>query len=306
MPQLFGFPVPKIVDDIAHLSAWLTVLTVIFVPLERLFAAHPQKILRKGILTDLAYYFMSGIVPMAILSVPLAMMAWVVHRTVPPVIHETISSLPLGVRACLGLVVGEIGYYWGHRLSHEIPFLWRFHSIHHSAEEMDFMVSSRAHPVDMLVSRISVLVPIYILGLDGPTGSASGGSNVAIFVAFFTTVWGFFVHANVWWRLGPIEWLISSPAFHHWHHTLHGPINVNYSSTLPWLDRLFGSHYLPDKLPDAYGIKAKVPDDLVDQLFYPLFPIPEPASEVVQDVVAFENVEVPASPEASTPSVVSQ
>ena len=67
-------------------------------------------------------------------------------------------------------MAGEIGYYWGHRWSHEIPFLWRFHSIHHSAEEIDFLVNTRAHPFDMVFGRFCGLVPMYVLGLGGPVG----------------------------------------------------------------------------------------------------------------------------------------
>ena len=158
-------------------------------------------------------------------------------------------------------MAGEIGYYWGHRWSHEIPFLWGFHSIHHSAEEIDFLVNTRAHPLDMVFSRFCGLVPIYVLGLGGPVGPA--GSVVPVLVTLIGTVWGFFIHANLRWRFGPLEWLISTPAFHHWHHTRTGPINRNYSSTLPWLDRIFGTHYLPrSEWPEAYGIKAKLPDTL--------------------------------------------
>jgi sterol desaturase/sphingolipid hydroxylase (fatty acid hydroxylase superfamily) len=168
----------------------------------------------------------------------------------------------------VGLVAGEIGYYWGHRWSHEIPFLWRFHSIHHSAGEVDFLVNTRAHPLDMVFGRFCGLVPLYVLGLGGP--AATSGSLVPVVVTLIGTVWGFFIHANLRWRFGPLEWLVSTPAFHHWHHTLNGPINRNYSSTLPWLDRIFGTHHLPREWPDEYGIKAKVPDSLVEQLAYPL------------------------------------
>jgi sterol desaturase/sphingolipid hydroxylase (fatty acid hydroxylase superfamily) len=89
----------------------------------------------------------------------------------------------------------------------------------------------------------------------------------------FGTLWGYFIHANIRWRFGPLEWLISTPAFHHWHHTLSGPIDRNYSSTLPWLDWLFGTLYLPrDKWPDAYGVQDKLPESLPEQLAYPLMP----------------------------------
>ena len=273
MPQFIGQHFYSFLIDIARLCTWLTILVVIFVPLERLFAAHPQKILRKGIGADLGYYFLSSLLPGLLLSVPLGVLAWAVYRTVPGSFHEATAALPLWARALAGLVAGEIGYYGYHRLSHEIPFLWRFHSIHHSATQIDFLVATRAHPVDMVLSRFSGLVPIYVLGLGGPLGAA--GSTVPIVAALTGTVWGFFVHANLRWRLGALEWLLSTPAFHHWHHTLAGPTNRNYASIFPWLDWIFGTHYLPRKdRPVAYGIDAKLPDLLAGQLAYPLYARP--------------------------------
>src|SRR5262249_51602624 len=162
-----------------------------------------------------------------------------VHRVIPGGFLETMAALPLWARVSLGLVVGEIGYYWGHRLCHEVPFLWRFHAIHHSAEELDFLVNTRAHPFDLAFGRFCRLVPVSLLGLAGP--AVAGGTEVAVVVALIGVVWGFFIHANLRWRFGPLEWLISTPMFHHWHHTRSGPINRNYASTLPWLDWIFGS-----------------------------------------------------------------
>ena len=62
------------------------------------------------------------------------------------------------------MVVGAIGYYWGHRLSHEVPFLWRFHAVHHSAEYMDWMAGSRLHLFELLTTRVSILGVLYVLG----------------------------------------------------------------------------------------------------------------------------------------------
>ena len=255
--------------SVIRLSLWLAILVAIFVPLERLFAAHPQKFLRKGIGVDLCYFFLSSLVPALLMSVPVGLLAWGVHHAVPSSILAATAALPLWARVLAGLVAGEVGYYWGHRWSHESPFLWDFHAIHHSAEHVDFLVNTRAHPVDLVFGRFCGVVPIYVLGLGGPVGPA--GSLVPVLVTLIGTVWGFFIHANLRWRFGPLEWLISTPAFHHWHHTLGGPRNRNYSSTLPWVDRLFGTHYLPAKeWPSAYGIKAKLPDSLVGQLVHPL------------------------------------
>lgn len=255
--------------EIVRLCAWLTILVAIFIPLEHLFAVAPQRILRKGVGVDLVYYFLSGLLPALLLSVPLGILAWAVHRTVPGSLHAATAALPLWARALAGLVAGEIGYYWGHRWAHEIPWLWRFHSVHHSAGHVDFLVNTRAHPIDMAWGKFCGLVPIYLLGLGGPLGAT--GSVVPIFAALAGTAWGFFIHANLRWRFGPLEWLVSTPAFHHWHHTLAGPINRNYASTLPWVDRIFGTHYLPRKeWPSAYGIDTEMPDSLLGQLTYPL------------------------------------
>jgi sterol desaturase/sphingolipid hydroxylase (fatty acid hydroxylase superfamily) len=71
------------------------------------------------------------------------------------------------------------------------------------------------------------------------------------------TTWSFFVHANLHWRLGWLEHLIATPAFHHWHHTNEDRrhINNNYATFLPLMDRIFGSFYLPSKRwPHCYGL----------------------------------------------------
>jgi sterol desaturase/sphingolipid hydroxylase (fatty acid hydroxylase superfamily) len=263
-PQLQAFLI-----DVVRVSLWLTILVVLFVPLERLFAVQPQKILRKGIVTDLCYYFLTSLLPALLLSAPIGLLAWAVHHVVPEGILATSAALPFWARAIAGLVVGEIGYYWGHRWSHEIPFLWQFHSIHHSAEQVDFLVSTRGHPVDVVFGRFCGLVPMYVLGLGAPVSGT--GSAVPVFVILVGMVWGSFIHANLRWRFGPLEWLISTPGFHHWHHTKSGPINRNYASTLPWLDWIFGTLYLPSReWPAAYGIGTKVPDSLIGQLAFPL------------------------------------
>ena len=65
-------------------------------------------------------------------------------------------------------MVGEVGYYWGHRWTHEVPFLWRFHSIDHSAEQIDRLVNTRAHPLDIVFVRVCSFVPMIALRLAQP------------------------------------------------------------------------------------------------------------------------------------------
>jgi len=258
---------------------WLVLLSVIFVPLERLFALHPQKVFRKAILSDVGYYFLSSLIPGLLLGIPLTLVAWLVHRAIPGAFTSAVTAWPAWLRIVAALVVGDIGAYWGHRWTHEIPFLWRFHAIHHSAEELDFLVSSRTHPVDLVFTRLCALIPLYVLGLAAPLRGLAG--LIPVLVLLLGTVWGFFIHANVRWRFGPLEWLIATPAFHHWHHANDGPayVNKNYAPLLPWVDRLFGTLYLPkDKRPAHYGIEEPVPTSFLDQLVEPFLISPKPAA----------------------------
>jgi sterol desaturase/sphingolipid hydroxylase (fatty acid hydroxylase superfamily) len=246
------------------------VLSVIFVPLERLFALHPQKIFRKAILTDVAYYFLSSLLPGLLLGAPLALVAWLVQHAIPTAFTSAVAASPTWIRIVAALVIADIGAYWGHRWTHEIPLLWRFHAIHHSAEHVDFLVSTRAHPVDMVFTRLCGLIPLYVLGFAAPV--SGGPSLVPVVVLLLGTVWGFFIHANVRWRFGPLEWLIATPAFHHWHHSNEGQpyMNRNYAALWPWIDRLFGTLYLPkDKQPAHYGIDDAIPTSFYDQLVEP-------------------------------------
>jgi sterol desaturase/sphingolipid hydroxylase (fatty acid hydroxylase superfamily) len=111
---------------------------------------------------------------------------------------------------------------------------------------------------------------------------------VPILVTVAGTLWGFFIHANVSWRFGWLEWLISSPAFHHWHHTNDGPerISKNYASMLPCLDKCFGTFYLPkQKWPVKYGIDAPIPTGFTQQLLNPLLQREIPASALESPVL---------------------
>jgi sterol desaturase/sphingolipid hydroxylase (fatty acid hydroxylase superfamily) len=255
--------------SVFRLAVWLLLLGVIFLPLERLFALRPRKILNKTLAADISFYFISGIVPALLLASPLALAAHIAHDFVPFRVHVAVAAWPLWVRVVAGLVVSEIGFYWGHRWMHEIPFLWRFHAVHHSPTEIYFLVSARAHPVDNAFTRLCGLIPVYVLGIATPLTPAGG--LVSALLVLILTAWGFLIHANVRWRLGPLEWLIATPAFHHWHHTLSDHRDHNYAPMLPWVDRLFGTYYLPrNQWPETYGTETRLPSSVAGQLIYPL------------------------------------
>ncbi len=85
-----------------------------------------------------------------------------------------------------------------------------------------------------------------------------------------TLLWGFFIHANVKWRFGWLEWIVVTPAFHRWHHVAGEHQDMNYAALLPVFDYLFGTLYLPAReLPPRYGCDTPLPDDWVGQLVSP-------------------------------------
>src|ERR1019366_3559188 len=93
---------------------------------------------------------------------------------------------------------------------------------------------------------------------------------VPLLVILIGTLWGFFIHANERWRFGWLERLISSPGFHHWHHTNEGRISKNYAAMLPWMDKLFGTYYVPkNQWPVKYGIGAPMAAGFPRQILQP-------------------------------------
>jgi sterol desaturase/sphingolipid hydroxylase (fatty acid hydroxylase superfamily) len=256
--------------DLVGLSVWLVLLSIVFVPLERIFGNRSQKVFRGSFGVDLFYYFLNGILPKLLLIVPLTMLSAGLHRLVPLAFYSSVAGIPLWLRISAALIVNEVGGYWGHRWSHEVPFLWRFHVIHHSAEEIDFLVTAKAHPVDMFFTRFCAMVPLYVLGLAQPLGNRVDFVPVA--VTAISMYWAYFIHANITWRFGWLEWFISTPAFHHWHHTNDGPdvINKNYSAMLPLVDKCFGTLYLPREWPAKYGSDTPIAPGLTGQLLDPI------------------------------------
>ncbi len=277
LQHLLQHSIPSMAD-LLRVGIWFSLLAILFIPLERLFALHPQKIFRKAVAVDVAYYFLNSLMPTLLVATPMAVFAWGLRHILPTSLHTWAEILPMWLRLTLGLIVGEFGYYWGHRFSHEIPWLWRFHSIHHSAEEMDWLVSTRGHPFDVAFGRLCGLIPMYVLGLAQPMNGANVDPT-ALIVSLLGTVWGFVVHANLRWRFEWLGLVISTPAFHHWHHTNDEHINRNYASMMPIWDKLFGTWFLPkSQWPPAYGIDTPMSPRLDVQLIQPFLDDGEAAS----------------------------
>jgi len=240
---------------------WLFLLIALFVPLERLFAVNRQPTLRPRMLVDLGYYFLTGLIPTLILAFPLGAIAALSRQLVPDSYFLWVAMLPIWIQIAAAFVIGELGFYWGHRAMHQVPWLWRYHATHHEPERMDWLINSRAHPIDIIFTRMCGLSLVSIAGFGAP-GSGSG-SSIPVLVLIAGTVWSFFIHSNIGWRLGWLEHVLSSPRFHHWHHSRIDHVNRNYASILPLYDRIFGTHHLPPTAwPPSYGIAPENRPDM--------------------------------------------
>ena len=92
------------------------------------------------------------------------------------------------------LFVADLTQYWVHRAFHRVPWLWRFHRIHHSAETMDWLAGSRLHLVDIAVTRGLSYVPVYVLGF----------AEAPLFAyVVFVSIQATFIHANLRFELRP-------------------------------------------------------------------------------------------------------
>jgi sterol desaturase/sphingolipid hydroxylase (fatty acid hydroxylase superfamily) len=254
------------------LSIWLLMMAALLIPLERRWPLHRQAVIRPQFTDDLVYFFLGGIVPAFVVVAVVGVSPWL-QQYGPTQYYAWLASLPFAVRAALTVVTAEVVFYWWHRWSHEWPWLWRFHAIHHSPVALDWLVNTRAHPLDLAFSRIVSTVVLACVGLAYSRGSDL--TALLAVVVIFNTSWGFFIHSNLCFRLGLLEHLITTPAFHHWHHSNDGAavVNKNYAGLFPWVDRLFGTHYLPPgSYPRRYGIDMPMPASLAGQLLLPLYP----------------------------------
>ena len=241
----------------------MVVLAIIFIPLERLFALRPRQILRRGWRTDVVHYLINGAALKVGIIAAVVVVGTVLRAFVPVSFRTAIAASPSWAQIVAALAITTVGGYAGHRAAHEVPLLWRFHRVHHSIRELDWLAANHLHPLDQIFVRSAAVLPVYALGF----GRLSLGAFVVL-----TTLQAIFVHANVRLTFGPLRWLIATPQFHHWHHAREPEAyNSNYAGEFPAVDALFGTLYLPaQRWPAQYGIDEHEPAGYLRQLVWPL------------------------------------
>lgn len=239
----------------------LFLLAMVFVPLERLFARLPEQgPFRFGWTTDAMYFAVSHLAVQLLTFLTLLPATALADYLVYAPLRETIAAQPLWLQLIEIMIIADLTQYWLHRAFHQVPWLWPFHAIHHSSRVLDWLAGSRLHLVDVLVTRALVLVPLFLLGF------AQSALYAWLVVIAFHAV---FNHVNLRFRFSGIEHLLVTPRFHHWHHAV-APIDRNFAVHFPWIDRLFGTWYMPaDEWPDNLGIHGNpVPEGFSRQFVH--------------------------------------
>ena len=246
--------------------SWVTFTAIfgaIFIPAEALLAFTPQRFFRRRLGNDTMHWFVTTALSAQgmgwVSGIGVGLLAIALH---PLGLAGHIVRQPAALQFAEALVLTYLVVYWIHRAMHKYNFLWRFHVIHHSAGEVNWMTAARFHPLDVVIQRGAAVTVVYAMGFS------SAALSVYVLYEAFQSIW---VHANFDVRIGPIKWLIANPEFHHWHHANDPAVYNKNFCEWPLMDLLFGTAYMPrGKRPAGYGVPQQVPESYVGQLLAPL------------------------------------
>jgi sterol desaturase/sphingolipid hydroxylase (fatty acid hydroxylase superfamily) len=235
-------------------------LLVLFRPLEKIFPAKPgQPFLRPAWWLDMTFFagqylLWNGLV----LALLLEFGGWL-DGIVPAGFRSAVALQPWWLQAVEVVLLSDFCIYWGHRLQHRVGFLWRFHSIHHSAEHLDWLAAHREHPIDTVYTMGLINLPAFVLGF--PLETLAG-------LIAFRGIWAIYIHSNVRMPIGPLRMLIGSPELHHWHHDRDRDAG-NYANISPLMDILFGTYRCPDHEPESFGLRHPIAASYLGQMLHP-------------------------------------
>jgi lathosterol oxidase len=240
--------------------------TVVFVPVERMLYVREMSPLRPEWRTDLEYYFVSHVLVQFILIAVTASTSTMDALVASPALKAQVQAQPAWLQFLGAVFFADLAQAGLHRIYHRLPWLWRFHAVHHSSRHMDWLAGSRVHFVEVLLTRSAVLLPLVLLGF-----SPAAVNGYVILVGLQAVL----VHANLRLDFGWLEYVLVTPRYHHWHHAREPAyVDVNYAIHLPLVDMLMGTFKRPPAgtWPGEYGVLKleTVPRGLLAQALMPL------------------------------------
>lgn len=180
-----------------------------------------------------------------------------------------VASWPIWAQFLLMFVVRDFIQWNVHRLLHKYPWMWEFHKVHHSVEEMGFAAHLRYHWMETVIYRFFEYIPLAMIGF---------GLTDFFWLHLFTIAIGHFNHANIYLPVGPLKYIFNTPQMHLWHHAEElpetHPNGINYGISLSIWDYLFGTAVFPKSeshIKLGFPELTQFPKTLWGQLKYPFF-----------------------------------
>lgn len=174
-----------------------------------------------------------------------------------------VSGWPVWAQLVSLFVIRDFIQWNVHRLLHRVPWLWEFHKVHHSVEEMGFAAHLRYHWMENVVYNALQYIPLAMIGF---------GVDDFFIVYVFTLAVGHFNHSNIKVPLGPLKYVLNNPQMHIWHHAKAWPEGrdhgINFGITLSLWDYLFGTADIPSDgrdIPLGFPGSEDFPKDFVHQ-----------------------------------------
>lgn len=255
---------------------WLVLVSLACLLLERLRPwRREQRVLRKGIAQDIGWLAFNGH------YFSLLFGSWATYLMFGPLpaLEERaaswnlVAAAPLAVQFAVYFLLQDFIEWCVHNALHRVPWLWEFHKLHHSIEELDWIGNFRFHWMEILFYKSAKWIPLLALGVD---------PRVILWIAIATTVIGDLNHSNLNISWGPLRFLINSPRMHVWHHAMElpreHPSGVNFGTSLSLWDWLFRTAHWPDEAvspsqqPERLGFPGieNYPRGAVARFLYPL------------------------------------
>lgn len=151
-----------------------------------------------------------------------------------------IASMPSWFQYLLLFIVADFIQWATHVLLHRFDFLWQFHKVHHSVEQMGFAAHLRFHWMETIIYKSILYIPLAMIGY--------GLDDLFILHATAITI-GHLNHANLYIPLGPLKYIFNNPQMHIWHHAYELPkehrYGANFGISLSIWDYIFKTNYIP-------------------------------------------------------------
>lgn len=186
----------------------------------------------------------------------------------------------VAVYSVLSFVILDFSRFFQHYLFHKVPFLWRFHKVHHSAEVLTPLTLYRTHPVESLVSSFR---RILVVGLVSGYFVYSTQSVIGAYAVFGVNAFDFAFnifgsnlrHSHIWLSFGPINHLFMSPAQHQIHHSRSRKhFDKNFGFAFSVWDKVFKSFYNVGSKKEflIFGIRGETHHNFWQALWAPRKP----------------------------------